>query len=189
MNEENLLLLNNGIEKLRSVVKDSVELISRLENEKKEAEREKLKKEIRRNPNGVVDAFYESINDIMEQMEREMLRSPFYAKIRLSDEEDNGRKGRKESDMVNHPSHYQGKIECIDAMEKEFGKTAVEWFCLLNAFKYEYRKGNKTGKNNGAVQDIKKRNWYITKFNELRASQKKSLVSSDDLVKLVEKYK
>lgn len=88
-------------------------------------------------------------------------------------------------DMVSHPKHYQGKMECIDAMEKEFGKTAVEWFCLLNAFKYEYRK-DKKGKHG---EDSKKRDWYIGKFNELRKGKNVPKVTPENLEKLANKYK
>lgn len=42
--------------------------------------------------------------------------------------------------MVEHPSHYSpGKYECIDVMRDVFGDEAVEYFCLLSAFKYLYR--------------------------------------------------
>ena len=47
---------------------------------------------------------------------------------------------------VNHPSHYAtGKYECIDVMLEIFGVKAVKTFCLLNAFKYNYRSGRKDG--------------------------------------------
>ncbi len=67
------------------------------------------------------------------------------------------------SDAVNHPSHYnQGKFECIDVMVETFGKEAAKNFCLLNAFKYIWR----TGEKNGA-EDVKKAIWYLDKFLEL----------------------
>lgn len=63
-------------------------------------------------------------------------------------------------DAVNHPSHYnQGKFECIDVMVETFGKEAAKNFCLLNAFKYIWR----TGEKNGA-EDVKKAVWYLNKF-------------------------
>ena len=43
-----------------------------------------------------------------------------------------------------------------------FGVEAVKTFCLLNAFKYNYRTGNKNG-----LEDIKKAKWYIDKYIEL----------------------
>ena len=71
------------------------------------------------------------------------------------------------SDNVNHPSHYnQGKFECIDVMVETFGKEAAKNFCLLNAFKYVWR----TGEKNGA-EDVKKAIWYLSKFLELEGEQ------------------
>lgn len=67
------------------------------------------------------------------------------------------------NDNVNHPSHYAtGKYECIDVMLEIFGVEAVKTFCLLNAFKYNYRSGRKNG-----LEDIKKAKWYIDKYIEL----------------------
>lgn len=68
-------------------------------------------------------------------------------------------------DMVNHPPHYErdGAIECIDEMILVFGETAVKNFCLLNAWKYRYRAGEKNG-----FEDIKKSDWYMNKFKELK---------------------
>ena len=67
------------------------------------------------------------------------------------------------NDSVNHPIHYAtGKYECIDVMLEIFGVEAVKTFCLLNAFKYNYRTGNKNG-----LEDIKKAKWYIDKYIEL----------------------
>lgn len=71
------------------------------------------------------------------------------------------------SDNVNHPSHYnQGKFECIDVMVETFGKEAAKNFCLLNAFKYIWR----TGEKNGA-EDVKKAIWYLNKFLELEGKK------------------
>jgi hypothetical protein len=68
-----------------------------------------------------------------------------------------------DEEAVNHPSHYnQGKFECIEVMSETFGKDATQDFCLLNAFKYIWRAGEKNG-----VEDIKKAAWYLDKFLEL----------------------
>lgn len=61
---------------------------------------------------------------------------------------------------VNHPSHYQGKNECIDVMIAMFGVEAVKGFCKCNAYKYRFRAGQKEG--NSAEQDIEKAEWYET---------------------------
>ena len=63
---------------------------------------------------------------------------------------------------VNHPSHYAGNIECIDAMIAAFGEEDVAKFCYINSFKYIWRHKLK-GKN----EDIKKALWYLDKYLEL----------------------
>lgn len=70
---------------------------------------------------------------------------------------------RDAGDAVNHPAHYNhGEFECIDVMLAVFGKEATQHFCLLNAFKYVWRNGQKSG-----VEDINKARWYLDKFLEL----------------------
>lgn len=61
-------------------------------------------------------------------------------------------------DNINHPSHYQGKNECIDVMRAMFGDEAVKGFCKCNAFKYRFRAGKKS--TSSAEEDIKKAEWY-----------------------------
>lgn len=77
---------------------------------------------------------------------------------------------KEEFDPVNKPMHYtHGKYESIDVMEDVFGTSAVENFCLCNAFKYLYRceyKGHK-------IEDIKKAQWYLNKIVELYEKNKK----------------
>ena len=59
-------------------------------------------------------------------------------------------------DSVNHPSHYQGKHECIDEMRALFGDEAVKAFCRCNIWKYTYRADSKNGE-----EDRKKAEWYM----------------------------
>ena len=66
------------------------------------------------------------------------------------------------NDNVNHPTHYQGKNECIDVMIAMFGKEAVKHFCMCNAYKYRFRADKKNGS-----EDIAKAEWYETKLIEL----------------------
>ncbi len=66
-------------------------------------------------------------------------------------------------DNVNHPKHYAGNIECIDAMTQCFGTDNVKNFCKLNAFKYLWRCQNK----NNEIEDVKKAIWYLNKYVEL----------------------
>lgn len=69
----------------------------------------------------------------------------------------------KESDAVNHPSHYtQGKVECIDAIESAtINKKGVEAICVANIIKYLWRYESKNG-----LEDVKKARWYIQKLIE-----------------------
>lgn len=67
-------------------------------------------------------------------------------------------------DKVNNPYHYaSGKIECIDAMESAYGLKAVIYFCMCNAFKYQWRFNKKNKK-----EDILKCQWYQNKMLELQ---------------------
>lgn len=65
---------------------------------------------------------------------------------------------------VNHPKHYNipGRKECIEEMIEKFGVLAVRNFCLLNAYKYNYRHELKNG-----AEDIAKAEWYMKKYAEL----------------------
>lgn len=65
------------------------------------------------------------------------------------------------SDMVDHPSHYnQGSIECIDCIKSAtVGKVGIEAFCVGNAIKYLFRYEEKNG-----VEDVKKARWYIDRL-------------------------
>lgn len=75
----------------------------------------------------------------------------------------------KNFDVVNNPKHYtDSSIECIDAMVAAYGSEAVESFCKCNAFKYMWRFEKKNG-----VEDLKKSEWYINKYIELREKRLK----------------
>ena len=66
----------------------------------------------------------------------------------------------EEHDNVNSPSHYQGKVECIDCIESATaGLNGIEAFCIGNAIKYLYRWKKKNG-----IEDLKKAKWYIDKI-------------------------
>lgn len=67
-------------------------------------------------------------------------------------------------DPVNKPEHYANtKVECIDAMERVFGRDAVISFALLNCHKYLWRRKDKDNEE----QDIRKALWYFDKYKEL----------------------
>lgn len=62
-------------------------------------------------------------------------------------------------DLVNHPKHYTGDIECIDVIKQQFGLDGMIKFCLGNAMKYIFRCEHK-----GTTKvDLQKAVWYLTK--------------------------
>lgn len=72
-------------------------------------------------------------------------------------------------EMVDHPAHYQGltvdgkNVECIEAMEQLKGWFRTAAFCELNAFKYNWRMGEK----DSVPQEAGKMAWYGSKAKEL----------------------
>lgn len=65
------------------------------------------------------------------------------------------------ADMVNHPSHYADScsMECIESMEIAFGVECTAVYCLINAYKYLWRRKAKNGS-----QDVKKALWYLNRY-------------------------
>lgn len=84
------------------------------------------------------------------------------AKINKDSEDCNAKDWKKcncdnKSDMVNHPLHYSGEIECIDAIESAVAEIpANEAICVSNIIKYIWRYRNRNG-----MQDLKKAEWYL----------------------------
>lgn len=70
------------------------------------------------------------------------------------DEENN-----EEHDAVNHPSHYEHGIECIDEMILLYGVVETMVFCKLNSHKYRKRAFDKGGK-----EDMDKSDWYMKEY-------------------------
>lgn len=66
------------------------------------------------------------------------------------------------NNAVDHPSHYNREMECIDEMIAIFGQGMARNFCLLNVWKYRYRAADKNGR-----EDIEKSDWYMKKYIEL----------------------
>lgn len=64
-----------------------------------------------------------------------------------------------DKDMVNHPSHYEHGIECIDEMILLYGVVETMYFCKLNAHKYRKRAFDKGGK-----EDMDKADWYMKEY-------------------------
>jgi len=48
-----------------------------------------------------------------------------------------------QTDMVNHPAHYQGEIECIDAIEASMSREAFAGHCKRAALNH-YKRPNGT---------------------------------------------
>lgn len=71
-------------------------------------------------------------------------------------------------EKVNHPAHYNvpGRRECIVEMLDHFGRDAVYWFCVCNAYKYRYRAGLK----GSAETDLQKAAWYENFAFDLKGS-------------------
>ena len=66
------------------------------------------------------------------------------------------------NDLVNKPSHYQGKVECIDAIEAAVeGLEGLEAVCTANVIKYVWRWKKKNG-----IEDLRKASWYLNKLIE-----------------------
>ena len=63
-------------------------------------------------------------------------------------------------DNVNKPAHYQGKVECIDAIEAAVeGLEGLEAVCTANVIKYVWRWKKKNG-----IEDCYKAKWYLNKL-------------------------
>ena len=60
---------------------------------------------------------------------------------------------------VNHPSHYGGSIECIDAIKAQMTEEEFRGFLKGNVIKYLWRE-----KHKGGVESLQKAQWYL---NEL----------------------
>lgn len=80
---------------------------------------------------------------------------------------------RKKRDNIN-PAHYKDRtsIECIDAMIMTFGVKRTAEYCVQNAYKYVWRY-----KYKNRLEDLKKAEWYIDKFEELS-----EILDQDDIV-------
>ena len=80
---------------------------------------------------------------------------------------------RKKRDNIN-PAHYKDRtsIECIDAMIMTFGVKRTAEYCVQNAYKYVWRY-----KYKNRLEDLKKAEWYIDKFEELY-----TILDQDDIV-------
>lgn len=70
-------------------------------------------------------------------------------------------------DMVNHPPHYQGPIECIDAIEAALGREGFIAYCRGQAMKYSWR----AGKKGNAAEDMEKGAWYLNRAAQTESKE------------------
>jgi hypothetical protein len=63
------------------------------------------------------------------------------------------------TDFVNHPPHYQGSIECIEAIEACMSPEAFKGALKANVMKYVWRYEAK-----GGVESLQKAQWYLTRL-------------------------
>ena len=84
-------------------------------------------------------------------------------------------------DVVNKPKHdnREGGFESIEEMEIVFVTEAVMNFCLCNAWKYRYRAADKNGE-----EDLRKSDWYMKKYCELKNKDKNTITITDSGVKI-----
>ena len=85
---------------------------------------------------------------------------------------------KNDVDMVNHPSHYEHGIECIDEMILLYGKEETMSFCKLNSHKYRKRALDKGGR-----EDQDKSDWYVKKYAYLESKSEREL-----LQEIIKKY-
>jgi len=84
--------------------------------------------------------------------------------VECGDDNDHTTNQYAHSDNINHPEHYAGTIECIDAMIAAYGKEQVAIFCKICAFKYLWR----LEKKGDCKVDAGKAQWYLDKYKEMK---------------------
>jgi hypothetical protein len=79
------------------------------------------------------------------------------------------------SEMVNHPSHYNlpDCKECIDEMIDIYGLKDVAKWCEITAYKYKYRADHK----GSVIEDTRKAAWYTAKACELKSKRRWKIFS------------
>jgi len=83
--------------------------------------------------------------------------------IREYEEEERKRQADMQSEMVDHPPHYnQSGIECIDAIMAATDE-GFEYYLQGNIIKYLWRYRYKNG-----VEDLKKAQWYLSKLINIK---------------------
>lgn len=83
-------------------------------------------------------------------------RFPFNRKEMIIRVGNNADDSGDHNDPVNSPSHYVGKIECIDYLRDKLTQEEFTGFCMGNVLKYSSRWRKKDG-----LQDLKKAKVYL----------------------------
>lgn len=83
-------------------------------------------------------------------------RFPFNRKELITKVGNNADDNGGQNDPVNSPSHYVGKIECIDYLRDKLTQEEFTGFCMGNVLKYSSWWRKKDG-----LQDLKKAKVYL----------------------------
>lgn len=75
------------------------------------------------------------------------------------------------NEKVNHPAHYAGKVECIEAIESCMSEEAFKGFLRGNIIKYLWR----AGKKDSEIQEFKKAQWYLDRLIEMENAKRKNI--------------
>jgi hypothetical protein len=89
------------------------------------------------------------------------------------------------NDLVNHPPHYQGSIECIEAIEASMSPEAFKGALKANVIKYIWRYEQK-----GGAESLRKAEWYLRRligFREAEETKAASMMQSVREVLAMEK--
>ena len=81
------------------------------------------------------------------------------------------------TDFVNHPPHYQGTIECIDAIEASMSAEAFKGSLKANVIKYVWRYETK-----GKLESLQKAQWYLNRLiATIEAEEAKSIADYESV--------
>jgi hypothetical protein len=84
------------------------------------------------------------------------------------------------TDFVNHPPHYQGSIECIEAIEASMSPEAFKGALKANVIKYIWRYEQK-----GGAESLRKAEWYLQRLISFREAEEAKAASMMQAVKEV----
>lgn len=74
---------------------------------------------------------------------------------------------REKYEHVNHPPHYQGRIECIDYVEDKLTKEEYIGFLKGSILKYISR----LGKKENDLDDSRKAMWYLERLTQIYSKE------------------